>query len=177
MNEIETRFMSLVQKHPSGCWLWSAGKIGSGYGAFYPEPQKQVRAHRFSYDAFVGPIPVGLLVCHKCDVPACVNPEHLFVGTHLDNMRDATKKGRRSPPPNVRNNPEWEARRRAAMPKGEDNKMCRHSDDTVRKIKALRANKAGPRKIATELNLPETFVQDVIYGRARRHINHARIGE
>lgn len=69
-----------------GCWLWP---VKSGYGVF-----KGKRAHRLSYEAFVGPIPDGLFVCHKCDVPACCNPDHLFVGTALDNSRDMVAKGR-----------------------------------------------------------------------------------
>ncbi len=91
------RFESKVYPEPnSGCWLWEGNISTGGYGRFginYTRPY----AHRFSYESYVGPIPDGLLVCHKCDVPACVNPAHLFLGTDLDNTRDMLAKGRARP--------------------------------------------------------------------------------
>jgi len=77
----------------TGCWLWLGHLHGSGYPRLKIN-KKNKSAHRYSYEAFVGPIPDGLLVCHKCDVPSCVNPAHLFVGTHKDNARDMMQKGR-----------------------------------------------------------------------------------
>ena len=80
-----------------GCWLWEAN-TNAGYGTLYFDG-KSIRAHRFSYMLYVAPIPTTdsgktWCVCHHCDVPACVRPSHLFVGTHIDNMRDREKKGR-----------------------------------------------------------------------------------
>lgn len=83
--------------HPealSGCWLWHGSMLESGYGKFH-KGARRVYAHRLAYELVVGPIPRGGVVMHTCDVPACVNPDHLKIGTQLDNMRDMTRKGRR----------------------------------------------------------------------------------
>jgi len=77
----------------SGCWLWMARVDRAGYGGFRYMGDWQ-RSHRVSYKMYRGPIPDGMLVCHRCDTPGCVNPDHLFLGTAQDNIRDRDIKGR-----------------------------------------------------------------------------------
>lgn len=76
----------------SGCWLWTGARYNQGYGSMRING-KQIKSHRASYEAFVGSAD-GLLVCHRCDIPLCCNPDHLFLGTHRDNVHDMIAKGR-----------------------------------------------------------------------------------
>lgn len=94
------RFNSKYIPEPnSGCWLWIGGEHKFGYGVMGDENHKSTAAHRISYRLFNGEITDGLCVLHRCDVPQCVNPAHLFLGTKKDNTRDAMKKGRLVKPP------------------------------------------------------------------------------
>lgn len=96
-NDIEL-FLKKIEKQENGCWIWQAGtqknSKGVKYGKHHADNGKTVTAHRFSYSKFIGAIPDGMYVCHKCDTPLCVNPEHLFIGSHKDNMDDMVRKNR-----------------------------------------------------------------------------------
>lgn len=85
----------------SGCWLWLGKTVPRGYGILTikkAEGGKSEYAHRASWSCLNGEIPSGMYVCHKCDTPSCVNPEHLFLGTPADNFADMLKKGRHRQP-------------------------------------------------------------------------------
>ena len=89
---------ALIERHSipepnTGCWLWTGSVNTHGYGRV-GNTRRERGAHRLAYAAFVGPIPSGALVLHRCDVPLCVNPEHLWLGDLRENAIDMVKKGR-----------------------------------------------------------------------------------
>jgi hypothetical protein len=88
------RFWSHVIKTAT-CWLWQSTLSSSGYGLFSLYDGKQALAHRFAYELTYGLILPGIHCLHHCDTPLCVRPDHLFLGSHSDNMRDAQRKGRK----------------------------------------------------------------------------------
>ena len=90
MERFNDKFIPVTE---SGCWIWMASLNPKGYG-YFGYKGKVLLAHRASYLLHCGEIPEGLLVCHECDVPACVNPNHLFLGTAKDNTQDMINKGR-----------------------------------------------------------------------------------
>lgn len=78
----------------TGCWLWTkVPRKPDGSGCISIKG-RTLKVSRVSYEFHIGPIPPGMEVCHRCDTPACINPSHLFLGTHSDNMSDCTRKGR-----------------------------------------------------------------------------------
>lgn len=92
MKSRAARFLEKVKKTKS-CWLWQASLNNCGYGRFQ-EGNKARLAHRVAHELFIGPIPTGLLVLHKCDVRNCVNPRHIELGTHKKNTDEMFERGR-----------------------------------------------------------------------------------
>lgn len=93
MTDFGQKLMDYSELSPSGCRIWNKSYVRGGYGQISYRG-KQVLAHRLSYEISVGPVPEGLCVIHSCHTPACINPDHLRVGTHQDNSDDMVRAGR-----------------------------------------------------------------------------------
>lgn len=119
--KLEERFWRHVDvKHFDECWEWDGALFSNGYGSIRIGSRRGL-THRIAYELKFGPIPNGLYVLHSCDNPKCCNPNHLFLGTQLDNMHDMHKKKR------------WKCSNRG----GELNSNCKLSDVEVEEIKKL----------------------------------------
>lgn len=140
------RFWAKVRITP-GCWLWLAANA-SGYGVFGLHGKTPL-AHRVSWEMHNGPIKDGLWVLHRCDNPACVNPEHLWLGTHADNMQDMARKGRG----------------RDFAPSGVDAYHAKLEAHQVREIRRLRAAGVLQREVARRFGVHRCTVQDITQGR------------
>lgn len=93
---LQERLMRRVEHAPSGCWLWTGGRVQTGHGQITigGKGSTNISTHRASWILHFGPIPPAKSVLHRCDIPNCVNPDHLYLGTQADNMRDMVSKGR-----------------------------------------------------------------------------------
>lgn len=99
MNTLENLFYSMVLlPNDDGCMLWTGSLTRFGYGQLRTAPRKTMRAHRFSYLVHFGDFDKNKFVCHSCDIPSCVAPGHLFLGTNQDNVDDCVRKNRMKPP-------------------------------------------------------------------------------
>lgn len=143
------RFRERVQKG-EGCWLWQGKTDKDGYGILMVECRK-MRAHRFAYELENGPIQSGLHVCHRCDTPACVRPDHLFLGTNADNLADMRRKGRDNPP------------------RGERHRKHILTEKLVAAIRLL-GRKMGYRRISHQLGVSRGAVRDVLTGATWKHV-------
>lgn len=135
-----------------GCWLWT-GCLGNGrygtinrFGGAYP-----IRAHRASWILHRGPIPADLEVCHLCDIPSCVRPDHLWIGTHPENMADCKAKGR------------------ARSVHGERHKLAKLTDSDVMAIKTLQGRVSGA-EIGRRFGVSKSTACRILSGRLWTHI-------
>ena len=129
----KARFEAKFRVTP-GCWIWEGCKTHQGYGHFRSgKTRNPMKAHRFSYELYVGPVPEGLIILHKCDNPSCVNPDHLFPGTQAENSADRNFKGRQA--------------------KGEQNGKTKLTDEQVREMKRLRESGVSKEDVAQQFGV------------------------
>jgi HNH endonuclease len=170
------RFMEKVSKQPApdGCWLWTGALSEKGYGFFKVHP-KQVKAHRFAYEAFVGTIPQGMLVCHSCDVPACVNPAHLFVADQKTNIADMLSKGRQ---PDYAANAHHLPKARIALEnnpalraRGERINLAKLTEVQVRDIRHLHATGDWSlRELAHRFGVGRSCIHSIVHRQTWQHV-------
>lgn len=154
------RFDDKVMPEPnSGCWLWLGASGLSGHGQFFLRAADGRRGltgtHRVSYMLHVGKIPEGMHICHRCDNPACVNPAHLFLGTHVDNMADMRAKNRMVMPDTV-----GAANSQAIL--------------TEAQVLEIRASRLPLKLLAARFGVTKTCVHDARTGATWGHLPNAR---
>ena|SRR3990167_10446152 len=150
----ETLRNQILTRHAvneNGCWLWTGRKDRRGYSCIRFE-NKAHKGHRVSYQLFIGEIPEGMCVCHRCDTLNCVNPYHLFLGTQKDNMRDCLLKGR------------------YANSKGDSNPNHKLTKDQVIFIRKSVQSGVTIRHLEKELNTPYSTIWSICKGRSWQSI-------
>ncbi len=154
---IEVRFQRyLSPKNENGCILWKGaiGKNGYGYISYKKNGGRNApeTTHRISYMLATGkPIPKGMEICHKCDVRACVNPEHLFLGTRQDNVNDAAKKGR--------------------LVRGERHPHTFITDDDVRAMRAMYERGCRNVDISRKFGVTQMSAWNILHGISWKHVS------
>ena len=150
---IAERFWNKVDiRSKDECWEWQAGINSTGRGMF-SIGRKSIKAHRMAWTLTNGEIPENMIVCHKCDNGKCVNPNHLFLGTHKDNVADMYKKGRQN------------------ILKGENDPKSKLSKIDVLQIRKLyKSGKYSQQKIADKFCVARTTIQSILDGRNWKHV-------
>ena len=136
------------------CWIWQGNRLPRGYGQFGVGHTRKVYAHRISWELANGPIPPGMYVLHHCDVPACVNPAHLFLGTAADNARDMISKGRQAPP-------ELTTRRGEASGSA---KLTQAQVESLRAEYRRYSRVSGSRQLATKYGVYDSTIRKIVHG-------------
>jgi hypothetical protein len=150
---VQERFWEKVHKStdPSDCWTWLAGRNHWGYGTFGIN-RHSFLAHRVAWEMKNGPIPLGVCVLHRCDNRPCLNPDHLFLGTQTENVRDMDEKGRRKPP------------------RGERNASSRLKASDIPEIRLLYGKLSGP-KTGERFGVSSSTIYKVWHGEKWQWVN------
>lgn len=146
----EARFWMNVKSSKDGCWEYCSHLPHNKHRAVVVKGRK-IAAHRYSYELHAGPIPEGLCVCHKCDNPACIRPDHLFLGTQTDNMRDCVDKKRHS--------------------YGIASGKARLDESSIAGIVPLRKQGLSEYEVAARLGVSRSAIASVCQGRSWKHLD------
>lgn len=137
------------------CWPWLGPLVGDGRGRIRHNGRTEF-AYRVSWELTHGPIPSGMFVCHHCDNPACVRPEHLFLGTPADNSSDMARKGRARTGDGSR------------IPRGDASPHTRYSDEMVEVIRQRHAGGATQAELVRQTGISQTQMSRILNGQSRK---------
>jgi hypothetical protein len=155
VHTVETLLERATPEPNTGCWLWTKAIAGvTGYPVTHHRGVA-VGAHRLMAALVFGPLSPGMDACHRCDVRSCINPDHLFVGTHAENMADMHAKGR------------------ANTVKGERKPGAKLNDRVVSEIKAALASGTHPNSLAAKYGVTPPVIYNIRAGRNWKHIKEA----
>ena len=158
---LDQRFWRYVQPSGEGCWHWQGAVNEQGYGVIGRAGRGtgNVKAHRLAYEIATGlRLRRDQLVCHHCDNPRCVNPAHLFIGTHRDNSHDCWSKGRASPPPRLQ---------------GSKNRSAKLDEGLIPEVFRLRSLGLTTYQIADVFGIGRSAICDVLKRKTWRHVHVA----
>jgi len=153
INNIQEKLKYYSKINENGCWEWQRAKIHNGYGRVYVKHKnKDELTHRASWEAFVGEIKEGMQINHKCHNRACINPDHLYLGTQKENVRDMLLAGRGN------------------VPKGSDCINSKLTEDKVKLIKKMLNEGKRSCDIAIQFNISRSTIWNIKYGKTWKHI-------
>lgn len=153
------RLLAGYVRAENGCLVWTKGKTKAGYGTISVDGEKRY-THVVQYERHHGPVPAGKEVCHSCDTPACGEPEHLFAGTHVENLADMVAKGRH----------------RCNPTKGSRSPNAKLTEAQVVEMVAMRAAGSTHKEIADRFGLHRKSIPNILSGRSWAHV-HSHISE
>jgi len=155
-----------------GCWIWIGVVSNAGYGKTRYE-KKDISAHRLSYIVFIGSIPDGKNVCHKCDEKRCVNPEHLWLGSQSENIKDCVKKGRFTGTKGFKWTDEVRKKmknRTHADRKGEKHHLKKLINDDIKEIRRLYDSGINQKELSLRYKVHQSCISNIVRYKSWSHI-------